>query len=305
MLLALIAIVAFASVSLGAWELLRPKENVVRRRILPEEVIARRREAQLEGSVLRRMAGPAAARVGRALGMLLPQNLVRGIDRMLVMANEPWSLQAFLATWAASSAAGLLLIAYFKLARPDTTALQMLGVSLAVLPFAVLLPYVILRHRVQVRQISIVRTLPDALDLLVTCVEAGMGVDAAFATVAEKTSGPLSEALALYLKQVGLGMPRREALTNIAERTGVGDFIGFAGSISQAEDLGTTVGDVLRTQAEGLRLVRRQRAQEAAQRAPVLMTIPLALCFMPAMGAVVVVPSILNLLNFVGDMGAK
>jgi len=304
-MLVLIGILAFASVSLGAWEALRPKENVVRRRILPEETIVARRDRQLEGSIIKRMVRPAAIRMGHTFGLLLPQNVVRGVDRMLVMANEPWSLSGFLATWLVSIVVGFLFLAYVALARPGITATQMIGLGVLILPMAVLLPYALLRHRVQVRQRSIVRALPDALDLLVTSVEAGLGVDAAFAMVTEKTSGPLSETFALYLKHVGLGRPRREALAHVAERTGVADLMGVAASVTQGEELGTTLGDVLRTQAEGLRLLRRQRAQEAAQRAPVLMTIPLALCFLPAMGAVVIVPSILNLANFVGNLGGK
>jgi tight adherence protein C len=141
------------------------------------------------------------------------------------------------------------------------------------------------------------------MDLLSTSVEAGLGVDAAFALVTQKTSGPLTEAFALYLRQVGLGRGRQDALVYVAERTGVPDLIGIANTVNQGEELGTPLGDVLRRQAEDLRAARRQRAQIAAQRAPVLMTIPMALCFLPAMGAVVVVPSILTLFRFVGDLG--
>src|SRR5690606_32122903 len=119
----------------------------------------------------------------------------------------------------------------------------------------------------------------------------------------EKTEGPLSDTFALYLRQVGLGRARQDALLYVAERSGVPDLIGIAHSVNQGDELGTPLGDVLRRQAEELRLARRQRAQVAAQRAPVLMTIPLALCFLPAMVAVVIVPSIMNLINFVGDLG--
>jgi tight adherence protein C len=152
------------------------------------------------------------------------------------------------------------------------------------------------------RQKAITRSLPDSLDLLVTGVEAGLGVDAAFAMVTEKTGGPLAEAFTSYLRQVGLGRPRRDAFADIAERTGVMDLIRVAAAIAQAEQMGATLGDVLRVQAEDLRTLRRQRAEEAAQRAPVLMTIPMSLCFLPAMGAVVIVPSILNVMDFLHGM---
>jgi tight adherence protein C len=113
----------------------------------------------------------------------------------------------------------------------------------------------------------------------------------------------LADTVRLYLRQVGLGRSRRDALVYVADRTGVQDLIGLAASVAQGEELGTSIADVLRRQAEDLRVSRRQRAQAAAQRAPVLMTIPLVLCFMPAMAAVVVIPSILNLIDFTQTVG--
>jgi len=299
-----IAAVSFAAVTLGAWGLLRPKENVVARRIRPGSYQEMAREKRLEAGLVRRIVAPAAGKVGKLVARLLPQDIVRSIDHMLVMANEPMSLPAFLTFWAAMALAGALPLVLVALTRPDASALQLFGLGVAILPFAILAPYAILRRRVRTRQKRITRALPDALDLLVTSVEAGLGVDAAFAMVVEKTHGPLSEAFSLYLKEVGLGRPRRDALAHVAERTGVPDLIRIAAAVVQAEEMGTTLGDVLRTQAEELRLTRRQRAQEAAQRAPVLMTIPLALCFLPAMVAVVIVPSILHLIRFVGDLGS-
>jgi tight adherence protein C len=303
-MLVAISAISFAAVTLAAWEILRPRESVVARRIRPSSFRETVRERRLEGGLLRRVLAPPARRVGKLLARLLPQNVVRGIDHMLVMANEPMSLSAYLTLWTATILVGVLAVVYIALARPDTSPLQLFGVGMAILPFAALGPFIVLRRRVRMRQKSISRALPDALDLLVTSVEAGLGVDAAFAMVVEKTRGPLSETFALYLKEVGLGRPRRDALAHVAERAGVADLVRIALAVVQAEEMGTTLGDVLRTQAGELRLIRRQRAQEAAQRAPVLMTIPLALCFLPAMVAVVVVPSILNLIRFVGDLGS-
>ncbi|MGE5597575.1 MAG: type II secretion system F family protein, partial [Hyphomicrobiales bacterium] len=215
----------------------------------------------------------------------------------------PWSLGGFLTTWALSIALGVAFYLWVVLSAGSLTPLQMFAFGIAFLPFPVLIPYAVLRRRVKNRTTKITRGLADALDLLTTCVEAGMGVDAAFALVTERTEGPLSETFSAYLRQVGLGRSRRDALTYVADRTGVEDLIQLAAAINQGEELGTTLGDVLRHQAKELRAIRKQRAQEAAQRAPVLMTIPLALCFLPAMGAVVVVPSILNLINFIQDLG--
>lgn len=304
-MLAAIALFTFASVALGVMAAVRPKDPAIARRIEPATTRDLARERQLEGSFSQRVLAPLVANGGRLVAATLPQNVVRKADGMLVMANEPMSLPLFLVLWALSAAGGTGLFVYAVMSRPGITPMQVIVLAMAGLPFAVLLPYVLLRRRVRMRQQSIVRELPDALDLVVTCVEAGLGVDSAFALVTEKGEGPLTDAFALYLKETGLGRGRREALSAAAERTGVQDLISLAAAVSQGEDLGTTLGDVLRTQSEELRLTRRHRAQEAAQRAPVLMTIPLALCFLPAMAAVVVVPSILNLLDFAGSLGGK
>jgi len=302
--LPLIAILTFVAVSLGAFELMRPKPDPIRRRIMGEAGQDEApRHPRTEGGIGRRLIGPGLGRIGQLLARLLPQNWIRGIDRMLVMANEPWSLPGFLGIWALSVALGVLLLFYVVGSLQSPTPTQIFAITVAIFPFAVLLPYARLRNKVKKRQKAIIRALPDAMDLLTTSVEAGLGVDAAFALVTEKTEGPLSETFALYLRQVGLGRARQDALVYVAERTGVPDLIGIAHSVNQGDELGTPIGDVLRRQAEDLRVARRQRAQLAAARAPVLMTIPMALCFLPAMVAVVIVPSILNLVRFVGTLG--
>jgi tight adherence protein C len=302
-MLVAIAAVSFAAVTLTAWELLRPRESTVARRLRLSSYREVTRERRLEGGLLKRVLAPASRRAGRLLARLLPRNVLRSIDHMLVMANEPMSLSAYLTFWAATTLVGVLVLVYIALARPDMSSLQLLVMGLAILPLAVLSPFIILRRRVRMRQRGISRALPDALDLLVTSVEAGLGVDAAFAMVVEKTHGPLSETFTLYLKEVGLGRPRRDALDHVANRTGVDDLVRIAAAVVQAEEMGTTLGDVLRIQGQELRQTRWQRAHEAAQKAPVLMTIPLALCFLPAIVAVVIVPSVLNLIRFVGDLG--
>jgi tight adherence protein C len=224
--------------------------------------------------------------------------MIHEVDRMLIMANSTMPVPIYLSIWAGSTAIGIAFFAYLHGANPKWTLVQGYLVAFLVIGLAAILPYMSLRRRVKKRQKSITRALPDALDLLVTGVEAGLGVDAAFAMVTEKTTGPLSEAFTLYLRQVGLGRPRREAFLDVAERTGVIDLIRIAAAVAQAEQMGAVLGDVLRVQAQDLRVLRRQRAQEAAQRAPVLMTIPMASCFLPAMGAVIIVPSALNLMHF-------
>lgn len=303
-MLFVIALLTFAAVALGAFEVLRPRPDILRRRLnldgSPGDAEARPR---VHGSLPGRTLGPVVARAGRLLARLLPTRWIRGVDHMLVMADEPWSLWGFLFTWALAVAVGVLLLLYIGSSSRTISSTQLFAIGVLVVPLAVLSPYAVLRNRVKRRQKAIIRALPDAMDLLVTSVEAGMGIDAAFALVVEKTEGPLAQTFSLYLRQVGLGRSREDALVHVALRTGVPDLIAIAHAVNQGEQLGTPLGDVLRRQAEELRQLRWQRAQMAAQRAPVLMTIPLALCFLPAMVAVVVVPSVMNLIRFVGGLG--
>jgi tight adherence protein C len=299
-MLTLIFLLVFGCVSLVAWLVFRPVTDDIGRRLgvsAPVPVSAPRE------NLIRRTVLGFSRRLGRTAARLLPQNFVTEIERKLVQANEPWPLVGFLGAWAASALFGLLLVLYISASAKDMTFARFFTLAVALLPTFSVLPYIVLRRKVINRQRAIVQGLPDALDLLVTCVEAGMAIDAAFAMVVEKTDGPLAETLSLYLKQAGMGLGRRSALVDVSERTGVPQLIGLASAVSQGEELGTPVADVLRRQAEDLRQDRRERAQSAAQRAPVLMTIPLVVCFMPAMAAVVIVPSILNLVRFTNSIG--
>jgi tight adherence protein C len=296
-MLFLIGLLCFASIALLAYGLLHRPADIVRRRIVPNADEPARQVAPRRPRPVQLLL----SRLGRRISRVLPQNLAHSVDVMLIQAGEPWPVHLYLGVWLTCIAGGVLFVLYIAVVG-SFTALQVFVLAAIVLFLAGVLPYAYLRDRVKKRQKAIIRSLPDAMDLLVTCVEAGMAVDAAFSMVTEKTEGPLAETFAEYLRQVALGRPRRESLIYVAQRTGVEDMIEMANAIGQGEDLGTTIGDVLRLQSEDLRAVRRQRAQEAAQRAPVLMTIPLVLCFVPAMGLVVIVPSILNLINFVGEI---
>jgi tight adherence protein C len=295
----LIALVVFVAVALAVVAVMQPKDDPVARRIRGESGGGGRYGTRhLEGGIGRRVFGPAAQRFGEQLARVLPHRLLERFDRMLVMANSRMPVAIFLSVWAGSTVFGILLWLYIIGSSQVITPAQAALLAVVLIGLFALMPYVLLRNRVKRRQKRITRALPDGLDLLVTGVEAGLGVDAAFVMVTEKTAGPLSEVFTLYLRQVGLGRARREAFLDVAQRTGVPDLIRLAASVAQAEQMGTVLGDVLRVQAQDLRMLRRQRAQEAAQRAPVLMTIPMASCFLPAMAAVVIIPSGLNIMAF-------
>lgn len=158
-------------------------------------------------------------------------------------------------------------------------------------------PYVLAR-RVRQRSQRIRKHLPDGLDLMVVCVEAGLGLDAAILKVSEEltTSHPdIAQEFRVVVQLVNAGVPRVEALREIAERTGVQEVNSFVTTLIQSERLGTPIGRTLRLHSEQMRTKRRQRAEEAAAKAPIKMLVPMVLFILPALFIVVVGPAVIIL----------
>jgi tight adherence protein C len=205
-----------------------------------------------------------------------------------MLAGEPVSLQGMLTIQAVSVAAGVF-VAFAGLTAGGPP-LRLIGVAALGLVLAVM-PLYWLRIRVSARKRSLLKALPDAVDLIVTTVEAGLGLDAALSEVGHETQGPLGEELRLTVRETTLGRSRRDALTRLIERTDVPELKTFVQAIIQAEQTGIPVGQVLRTQAAQIRLKKRQRAEAEAQRAPVKMVVVLALLVLPAMLLMIIGPA--------------
>lgn len=299
-LLIIIAVLTFVAIALAVSFLLSPKEDIVRRRIMGDKLEQPQSEPAPGRGAFRRLLYPVLNALGAALAQVLPKNLVHRIDILIEQAGGRTSQASFLTFWFVTAVASMGFLVLL-VATGTSGAFLLYGVMIGV--FGVFAPYILLSRRASRRRRTIERSLPDALDLLLTSVEAGLGVDAAFALVTERSKGPVAEVFTDYMKQVGLGRSRRDALFDIGQRSGAPSLHRLAATVAQTWEVGASMGDVLRLQAAELRKERHLRAQEAAQRAPFLMTIPLALCFMPAMIAVVVVPSALSLVRFVGDLG--
>jgi tight adherence protein C len=237
-----------------------------------------------------RVLGPFAAAIGRRLAALLPTRLLVALERQLVLAGEPVTLAGFLVA-ALLSTAGLTSIGFTVATAAG--GLQGTGLMLVLALGAVgaFLPRVWLANRVRVRQKEILKSLPDAFDLITVCVEAGLGLDAAMARVSEKVKGPFGEELTVTLREISLGKLRRDALKEMGERTGVPDLLIFINAVIQAEAMGTSIASVLRVQADSMRVRRRQRAEEQAHKAPVKMVFPLVLCIFPALFIVILGPA--------------
>jgi tight adherence protein C len=160
-----------------------------------------------------------------------------------------------------------------------------------------------MRSRIRKRQDNILRALPDALDLLVICVEAGLGFDMALGKVYEKWDNELALAFGRVLREIQLGKQRREALRDMTNRMDVPDVTAFIAAIIQADQLGVSMSKILRVQADQMRVKRRQRAQEKAHQAPVKMMIPMVFLIFPSIWLVLLGPSLIILLN-TSEVGA-
>ena len=169
--------------------------------------------------------------------------------------------------------------------------------------FGWMLPYFYVSRKVRKRQDSISLALPDTLDLMVVCVEAGLALNQAMMRVAEeidRVSPAMSEELTIVNLEIRAGTPRDEALRHLAERTGVEDVKAFVSMLLQTDRFGTSIADSLRVHADTLRTKRRQRAEEAAAKLTVKLLFPLILFVFPAFFVVLLGPSVFLFRDFFG-----
>jgi tight adherence protein C len=231
---------------------------------------------------------------GALLRAITPESSARRVRRLLDLAGWPsgWTmtrlLWAKLALASVVGVAGVLVIA----THPGLLSIVVMVVAVAT---AYHVPDLLAWSRGQERQQKIARELPDILDQMTIAVEAGLGFEAALARAATNGSGPLAGELVRTLQDVAVGRPRREAYEALARRTEVPDLRRFVGAINQADAYGIAVADVLRVQADEMRLKRRQRAEEQAGKVPVKVSFPLMACILPALLLVVVGPAFIGL----------
>jgi tight adherence protein C len=160
-----------------------------------------------------------------------------------------------------------------------------------------ILPSRRLRREVEVREENIRKQLPDLLDLLVICMEAGLGFSAAVSRTVANLEGEMAEEFSLALGEMRAGASRSDALSNLAERVQIAEVRSFVVSIKQADQFGISVSSVLREKAADMRVFRRQAAQEKAQKAPVKMLIPMVFCIFPPLFLIVIGPAGISITN--------
>ena len=241
---------------------------------------------------------PFAALPGWLRGLavrLSPSGISATLQRRLDLAGNPsaWTPDRVLA----AKGLGLFILGGLGgLYGLRTIGLLIVGAAVAATA-GFFLPDMLLYNAGIKRQEKIQKALPDALDMLTVCVEAGLGFDAALAQVARNTTGPLAAELSRVLQEIQIGKSRSQALRALTERTTVPELRSFVSALVQAGELGITIADVLREQAKEMRLRRRQRAEEKAQKVPVKILFPLVFCLFPSMFIVIIGPGVISIVH--------
>ncbi|MEO5887885.1 MAG: type II secretion system F family protein [Anaerolineales bacterium] len=256
-------------------------------------------EIELSQPFGERVLVPIIRRLGEFSARFTPQKAIQTTARRLELAGNPWPIDAatFLAIRfiLAVVLAGLLIA--FVLLSPTTSATDKFmyigGAAFA----GFFLPHLMLSRKITKRQNEIRKAMPDALDLLTICVEAGLGFDAAMSKVSEKWENELSLAFARTIREVLLGKVRREALKDMSDRLGIAEMTSFVAAIIQSEQLGVSMAKVLRIQSDQMRLKRRQRAEEEAHKAPIKMIIPMALLIFPSIMIIILTPAAISIMT--------
>jgi tight adherence protein C len=257
-------------------------------------------EIEMSQPLTERVLFPVARRMGELALRFTPQNAIQQTARKLELAGNPrgidptifWAMRMF------GLSLGAVLF-FVSTIVPDGSFLEGRGLVFAI-PAAALgffLPELWLRGKINKRQDDIRKAMPDALDLLTICVEAGLGFDASMAKVYEKWDNPVAEGFGRVIREIQLGKLRRDSLKDMADRMGVSEMTSFIAAVIQSEQLGVSMSKVLRIQADQMRVKRRQHAEEQAHKAPIKMLIPMAILIFPSICIVLMTPAILMLLN--------
>lgn len=294
----LASIAVFGSVVLFALWFVRSKNQMEDR---VRELSAQRRAiVEKEDPFSQRVMFPFAQASINKIIDYLPTSLIARSRKWLLISDTTMSLPTFMAITLVTST----LLPALGFAALWTSSGGSPGQSILLVPAAFLLglavPVMFLRRAARQRQERFWKALPDSLDLLTTCVEAGLSLDFAFQRVAERQKGPVGDEISRMLREKALGQTRKEALQGMAERIDLPDVNVFVASVIQAETLGTSIAQVLRVQARQLRIRRRQRAEQLAGQAAPKMVFPLVFFVMPSIFIVILGPILINAYRTLG-----
>ncbi len=259
-------------------------------------------ELELQRPLSERTLKPIIQGISRLIGRFYPKNTVDGVTMKLKRAGmENTSTEFFLGVKGFAAVVGAIAGSSI-LNLMSGELLNTIAGLFGGLIVGFMAPDFYLSSKAGGRANGILSQLPDALDLLTISVEAGLGFDAAIVKVTEKMKGPLADEFKRAAGEQRIGKSRQEALRGIAERVEVKELRNFISAIIQADQLGVSMSKVLRIQSEQLRMERRQRAEEKAARAPILIMLPTVGCIFPSLFIVILAPAALSAMKSCGSV---
>jgi tight adherence protein C len=292
----LIAVCTFGSIILLVIGLcMRSERSIIRERMFaqprPHEGTLNSVEIEMAVPFTERIALPFLRRLAGFATRFTPGGAAQVVEEKLETAGRPWNMgfKEFMGLKVLSvlvaALSGIAAVNFFNAAP------MLRAIGLIVIVFCgIALPDYLLENTIRKRQSGVRRVLADTLDLMTVCVEAGLGLDGAMQKVVEKLDSPFSKEILRALQEMRLGKMRTDALKDMAKRIRIPEVSSFVSALCQADQLGVSIGKVLRVQCDTLRNVRSQKAREAAAKLPVKLLIPLVFFIFPAIFVVVIAP---------------
>ncbi len=257
-------------------------------------------DQELEKSLYQRFIDPVLHKIKRRVNRISRRShkdetgRYMGLNRELQLAGIGMAGGAFIIARLALCL-GFILVAIMVALLTKAEKLLSLLILLIFMILSILIPRMYIRSRIKSRRESISNQMPNIMDMMSVNIEAGLGFDASMLSVTDHFKGALSDELLRVHREIQMGIPRREALTSLSARTDVDELKTFATAVIQSERYGTPVINVFRTQAQELRVLRRQKAEESAHKAPIKMLLPMVVFIFPVIFIILLGPAVLEI----------
>jgi tight adherence protein C len=263
-----------------------------------QTVTSLRDQDEMSKSLFARVILPMVDKMSKMFGALMPVKSLNRAKLTIVRAGLQGKVTpAQITTLSYILMVVLPIVAMPIKGMPTSLLSQATGALVISALLGYRLPFGYIQGKAKARQNEILKALPFTLDLISISVEAGMALDGAMAIVMEKSKGPMAEELNLTLREIRLGKGRNEALLDMGERVGVDELKSFVTAVTYIARLGGSLVDVIRIQAQAMRIKRRQRAEEKAMKTPVKIMIPLVLFIFPSMFIVILAPAAITMME--------
>ena len=296
LMLLIIVVVALLLMAASVLLLRRSEDDPLSVRIdefAAREEIVSIEEIELSLPFSDRVFVPIIRRISEFLVRFTPQRTLESTTRLLELAGNPRNMRAaeFIVIRGVFTVffAALVFLMMSRLGNAQIGRRLLYTLGAAILGWY--LPWMLLRSMVDRRKDAIIKKLPDALDLMTICVDAGLTFNASMQKVDEKWDDPLANEFGRVIHEMQLGKSRRQSLRDMSDRMDVPDVTSFIAAVLQADQLGVGIGKILRIQSEQMRVRRRQRAEEKAQQAPVKMLFPMVFLIFPSIFVVLLGPA--------------